>query len=78
MGRNTLSTGVRYAVAEAYRRPYAIASNFARENKESVAQAASLGLITVYYPDVHGTADVWTDHTWRPTAKGLQHIYLDT
>lgn len=79
MGRDTLiCAAVRHVVIEAYRKPYSIASNFAREHKEPLAQAASLGLITVFYPDTMGTRDVWTDHTWRPTIKGLQYTILDT
>lgn len=84
MGRNTLSLCVIAVVLEAYKRPFSIASNYARCFKEDVAEAASLGLITVFRPEFdRNSAEVvlpiytLTDHTWRPTIKGLQYI-LDT
>ncbi|CAB4138939.1 hypothetical protein UFOVP345_6 [uncultured Caudovirales phage] len=78
MGRDTLTGAQEAVLIEAYRRPFTISSNYARANKEAIAELSCLGLLTVYYPDpvVHGH-DV-TDHTWRPTIKGLQYIILDT
>ena len=84
MGRDTLSLSVVEVVLEAYKRPFTISSNFARGWKEEVAEAASLGLITVYRPEFdHNNAEVGlpkytiTDHTWRVTPRGLAAI-LDT
>lgn len=77
MGRDTLDLDLRRVVTQAYKRPFSIASDFARAHKEAVAEAACLGLITVFHPHPLGTRAVWTDHTWRPTIKGLQEI-LDT
>jgi hypothetical protein len=66
-------------VAEAYRKPFTVASNFARDNRLAVSEAASQGLITVYYPAIVGeTPEVdvveFTDYTWRVTPEGLDAL----
>lgn len=72
-GLPLISTEVLQVVREAYRKPFTIASNYARASRMGVAEAASLGLITVFVPDdpEHGP---YTDHTWRVTPSGLQAI----
>jgi hypothetical protein len=67
-------------VAEAYRRPFTVGSNFARDNRKIVSEAASQGLITVYYPTItkapgEGFDMVeFTDYTWRVTPEGLDAL----
>ena len=79
MGRDTLDPVLLCVIAEAYRKPLTIASDYARAHKEEIAEAACLGLLTVFYPQAEYGAlrRNCTDHTWRVTPAGLAAI-LDT
>lgn len=61
-------------LAEAYRAPFTIASNYARAHKEDIAVLACLGLLTVFYPDTQAAGHTVTDHRWRVTPRGLAAI----
>ena len=52
-------------VLEAYKRSFSVQSNYARDNAEHVAMAASLGYIST---KVHNNV---YSRDWRPTVKGL-------
>lgn len=53
-------------VRKAYAQPFAIASNYARENALDVAFAASMGWISSISPD-----GLSYSRRWHPTAEGL-------
>ena len=68
MGRYALTKPLYEVVREAYIGGFAVSSNFAREQAQQVAAAASIGFIsTQEAPDIYG-------RTWLITGAGLQHL----
>lgn len=64
------NTDVRNVVAQAYYKPFATKSNFAKDKARFIAVAASMGLITVEHP--HGGFDNY----WRVTYLGVLYLEL--